>query len=90
MERPDPKPPKGSWVSLLIAAMVGLMILGALVMLTGGYLGLVVIVGGGVFATAAFHYLVWGWWLSERLRREEAEAELREAEAARQREHLPD
>ena len=43
------------------------MILTALVMLTGGYLGLVILVGGGVFAMAGFHYLVWGWWLSKRL-----------------------
>ena len=34
-----------------------------------------IVVGGGVFALAAFHYLVWGWWLSEKLYREEAEAD---------------
>ncbi|HTU24934.1 MAG TPA: hypothetical protein VMF30_06030 [Pirellulales bacterium] len=78
-ERPEPKPPQGSWLSLLLAAGVGMMILVALVMLTGGYLALVVVVGGGVFAMAAFHYLVWGWWLSEKLYREEAEAEARQA-----------
>jgi len=80
-ERPEAKPP-ASWLTLLIAAGVGLMILTALVMLTGGYLGLVIVVGGGVFAMAAFHYLVWGWWLSDKLYREEAEAEQRAAQAA--------
>ncbi|HEX4146506.1 MAG TPA: hypothetical protein VHY91_23600 [Pirellulales bacterium] len=77
MERPEPEGPKppASWLSLLLAAGVGFMILAGLVMLTGGYLGLVIVVGGGVFAMAAFHYLVWGWWLSDKLRRAEAEAE---------------
>ena len=82
-ERPEAKPP-ASWLTLLIAAGVGLMILTALVMLTGGYLGLVIVVGGGVFAMAAFHYLVWGWWLSDKLYREEAEAQQRAAQAAQQ------
>ena len=76
-ESPEPKP-KGSWVTLMIAAAAGMMILVALVMLTGGYLGLVILVGGGVFAMAAFHYLVWGWWLSDVIRRQEAEAEAAE------------
>jgi hypothetical protein len=91
-ERPAAKPAQTSWLSLLLAAGVGMMILFALVMLTGGYLGLVIVVGGGVFALAAFHYLVWGWWLSDKLYREEAEAEAAEAEAARaaqQREDSP-
>ena len=74
----------------MIAAMVGMMILTALVMLTGGYLGLVILVGGGVFAMAAFHYLVWGWWLSESLRREQAEADEREAREARQHKDFSD
>ena len=87
-ERPAGKPPQGSWVSLAIAAMAALMILTALVMLTGGYLGLVILVGGGVFAMAGFHYLVWGWWLSDSIRREQAEADEREARDARQREDL--
>jgi hypothetical protein len=87
-EREGPKPP-ASWLTLLLAAGVGLMILMALVMLTGGYLGLVVVVGGGVFAMAAFHYLVWGWWLSDKLYREEAEAQRQSAELARQRAQLP-
>ena len=92
MDRPEPPTtkPQGSWVTLLIAAMAGLMILTALVMLTGGYLGLVILVGGGVFAMAGFHYLVWGWWLSDSLRREQAEADEREARDARQRQDLPD
>jgi hypothetical protein len=77
-ERDEPKP-KAGWLPLLLAAGVGIMILTALVMLTGGFLGLVIVVGGGVFALAGFHYLVWGWWLSDKLYREEAEAERRAA-----------
>ena len=85
-ERESAKPP-ASWFTLLLAAGVGIMILTGLVMLTGGYLALVIFVGGGVFALAAFHYLVWGWWLSEKLYREEAEAEARAAADERQAAH---
>lgn len=86
-QRENAKP--SGWLSLLLAAGVGLMILLALVMLTGGYLALVIFVGGGVFAMAAFHYLVWGWWLSDKLYREEAEAERQSARLAQQRAQLP-
>jgi len=88
-ERDDPKP-KAGWLPLLLAAGVGIMILTALVMLTGGFLGLVIVVGGGVFALAGFHYLVWGWWLSDKLYREEAAAEAREAAAAELASHSED
>jgi hypothetical protein len=87
-EREGPKPP-ASWFTLLLAAGVGIMILAALVMLTGGFLGLVIVVGGGVFALAAFHYLVWGWLIGDKLRREEAEAERQAAELAQRRALLP-
>ncbi len=89
-ERPAAKPPKQGWLTILLAAGVGAMILLALVMLSGGFLALVIFVGGGVFAMAAFHYLVWGWWLSDKLYREQAEAEQRAADAAGAREESPD
>jgi hypothetical protein len=33
-----------------------------------GYMGPVIVVAG-IFGFAAFHYLVWGWWLSNSIRR---------------------
>jgi hypothetical protein len=70
--RPSSPPPRGSWLSLLLAAGAGVVIFTALAFLTGGFLGLVLVVGGGVFAMAALHYLVWGWWLSKIIYDEEA------------------
>lgn len=70
--RPKSQSPGTNWLGLLLAAMAGIVIFTALAFLTGGFLGLVLVVGGGVFALAAVHYLVWGWWLSKMLYDEEA------------------
>lgn len=57
-----------------LLAVLGLFVIsGFLVFLTAmvlpQVLGIVIVVTG--FAcTAAFHYLVWGWWLSRRIRSE--------------------
>ena len=69
--RPSTETPRGSWIGLLLAATMGLVIITALIFLTGGFLALVIVIGGGVFAFAAFHYLVWGWWLSKFLYEQE-------------------
>jgi hypothetical protein len=56
---------------LLAAALLGLM-----AMVLPQLLGILVVIL--IFAVpAAFHYLVWGWWLSQ-MRDEELEAERRE------------
>jgi fatty acid desaturase len=87
------KPSGGGWLSLLLAAVAGMIIFTALVFLTGGFLGLVLVIGGGVFALAALHYLVWGWWLSKFLYAEQAAEEQRQRDAdeqvARQADDLP-
>ena len=85
------KPANGGWLSLMLAAVAGMIIFTALLFLTGGFLGLVLAIGGGVFGLAALHYLVWGWWLSKFLYAEqEAEDRRQEQEAERQNEKRPD
>jgi hypothetical protein len=79
--RPDPSPKPGAWISILLAALVGLMLTMALFVLMlqfGGPLAIVAVLVfglGGVIAL--FHYLIWGWWLGRTIR-EEVEAEERE------------
>jgi hypothetical protein len=58
---------------LISAALLGLM-----AMVLPELLGILIVIL--IFAVpAAFHYLIWGWWLSQ-LRDEELEAEGREVE----------
>jgi hypothetical protein len=82
---PTEEPPKpGAWVSILLAAVVGLIVVTGLFVLMlqiGGPLAIacVLVLGiGGVIA--AFHYLLWGHWLGRTIR-EEVEAEERQRAA---------
>ncbi len=65
----------GSWVAVLLTLVIALTAIVGLIFLTLGQFGLVVIVGGGIFAVALFHYVVWGWWLGAMIRQEHEEAE---------------
>lgn len=73
---PSPLPEsKGrSLLAILLALGLFLGACAVLLLLSGGFFGLVLIIGGGVFAMAALHYVTWGWWLSKKIR-EEVEAE---------------
>jgi hypothetical protein len=73
--RPQSTPPRGNWLGLLLAAAAGTVIFTGLIFLTGGVLAYVLAVAGGIFALAAMHYVVWGWWLSKVLYEEESAAE---------------
>jgi|GEM_PF-1538284 len=82
--RPELAPaPSGasSWFTIVLAIAAGLFILvgfGALLLVLFASIGWVIAIGG-IFALAAFHYVVWGWWLGGMIRRE---AEKSEGEAA--------
>ncbi len=68
---------------MLIAGIVSLLIFIGLTLLAAPVFGvmLCVIVVVGLFCTAAFgHYLFWGHWLGDAIRREVEEEEAREAE----------
>jgi hypothetical protein len=75
---------RGSWLSILLAAIAGLVVCAGLFLLMlqfGGPLAVVAVLVfglGGVIAL--FHYLVWGWWLGRTIR-EEVEAEERDRQA---------
>jgi len=59
---------RGSWLSFVLVGCLSLVVLGALLVLTLGYIGPVIAIGAGIFSLAALHYLVWGWWLSRYIR----------------------
>jgi hypothetical protein len=79
--RPQVEPPRDNWLGLLLAAAAAAIIFAGLFFLTQGIFGLVVLVGGGVFAMAALHYVIWGRWLSRVLHEEESVAGPRPDEA---------
>jgi hypothetical protein len=82
---PEQRPTAGSWISILLAGVTGLVLCIALFVLMlqfGGPLAVVAVLVFGLGGVVAlFHYIVWGWWLGRTIR-EEVEAE----ERARQQE----
>lgn len=73
MDQPDSDFPGRSLLSILLAGLLAVAILVGLFFLTLGAVGPMIIIAGGVFALAAFHYVVWGWWLSRYIHEEVAE-----------------
>jgi len=70
--------PQGSWLSIVLALISGLVIAGALFALSvavvpfaGPFIVLAAVL---VFGMWVVHYVIWGWWLGPRIR-EEVEAE---------------
>lgn len=77
IERPpaddEENPRRGSYLSLMLAGVLAVAVFLGLFFLTLGAVGPIVAIGAGVFALAAFHYVVWGWWLSRMIQREAEE-----------------
>ena len=69
-----PEPKRSAW-TLVLAAVGVLLAVVVLSFLTLNTFGFAVVVVAGIFAFAAVHYLVWGWWLSREIRREVEEEE---------------
>lgn len=76
---PPPKPPSpekrpGSFLTVALAAMLGLVLLlgfsSLLIMIMGPFGVALLLVAGLIFAAVVVHYVVWGWWLSGIIRRE--------------------
>ena len=68
----------GKRQSCLSIFFVALFLVAALVflsMLTMGFAAFALLIVAGIFGIAAFHYFVWGWWLS-RIIEEETERAL--------------
>jgi len=61
-------------IALVGLVLIAVALLGLMAMVTPQLLGVVIVVL--IFAVpAAFHYLIWGWWLSQARDREENERE---------------
>lgn len=77
MPPPEPKSAGSSWLSIALALFAGLFLFALLFLLTGGAAAAIVGAACVVFVFAGFHYFVWGWWLSDLIKRdvEEEEAE---------------
>jgi hypothetical protein len=56
-----------SWVTLMLAGLLALLVLSGLSLLTGGFFLWVIVIVGLVFMVTAFHYLIWGRWLRRQL-----------------------
>lgn len=81
--RPTPKdePVARSNVGIWLALGVAIMVVAGLAMIVTLAMGApplaaAIAIGGGVFALVAVQYLLWGWWLGPKLRRD-AEEEYR-------------
>ncbi len=82
-ERPQPQQSRGSFMAIVMAGGVGLMLLAVLIFLAAPLAPVVMAAVGFVFffaAMAAFHYVVWGWWLGDVIRDEVAAEEEAERE----------
>lgn len=66
----------GVWLALGVAVIV-IAVLATIVALALGSppLAAGIAIGGGVFTMVGVQYLVWGWWLGPRLRREAEDRE---------------
>ncbi|HTI49425.1 MAG TPA: hypothetical protein VL475_00685 [Planctomycetaceae bacterium] len=72
-EPPRPVPPAaksgqsnaGTFIALFGLILMGGSLVGLTALVLPQFLGLVLVVGGLFVVPALFHYLVWGWWLSQ-------------------------
>ena len=70
-QRPDDSPPQSSSVAtIVVMASLGLFVLVGLVVLTIIFPPAIFVLAG-IFLFAAFHYFVWGWWLSKMIHKED-------------------
>lgn len=73
---PTPEPPKSrGCFSVLLALIVAVLVFAGLFILTSGAVAPAAVAAGVIFGVAAFHYVVWGWWLSGLIRRQVEEEE---------------
>lgn len=71
---PEQSKSKGC-LSVLLALAVAALVFAGLFLLTNGALVPAAVAAGLIFGVAAFHYVVWGWWLSGIIRRQVEEEE---------------
>jgi hypothetical protein len=77
----DTKPRKSPW-SIIMAVVAGVILFAGLTLLAAPLVGValgVAMIVGGISVMAFLHYLVWGYWLGDAIRREVEEEEREEA-----------
>ncbi|MDA7978547.1 MAG: hypothetical protein MPJ50_07230 [Pirellulales bacterium] len=65
-------------MSILLASFSGIILLTLFVLLAipfGGVAPVAIAIVGGVFLIAFLHYITWGWWLGQLIRREDDESD---------------
>ena len=68
---PPTRPPKRTaLLPIVLALVVGLMLLITLSLMSFGFAALVAVVALSVFGLIGFHYVCWGWWLGNAIRRD--------------------
>ena len=72
---PDEPPPKSSSLAtIVVMSSLGLFVLVCLVLLMVVFNGAIPVIAG-IVLFCAFHYFVWGWWLSKLIRQEDADGD---------------
>lgn len=71
----DNAPKSRGCLSIVLALFLAIFLFAALYMVTSGAVRVAAIVAGVIFLFAAFHYFVWGWWLSSLIRQQVEEEE---------------
>ncbi len=88
--KPPEKPPQtGSFLPILLAGCLASLVGVALLFLTMGIAGPIAAVGGIMIGVVAFHYLVWGRWLSAGIRADVEAEQRRRAENALSKDPAP-
>jgi hypothetical protein len=72
MARGEPETSGGSLMPVLVVFGAGLAIMVGLVVFMGPAGLNIILAVGGVLTFAGLHYILWGWWLSDWIRRREA------------------
>jgi hypothetical protein len=72
-DRPQPK----GCVSVLMALALAILVFAGLFLLTSGAVLPAAVAAAIIFGVAAFHYIVWGWWLSGIIRQQVEDEEKR-------------
>jgi FtsH-binding integral membrane protein len=77
----DQKPRSSPW-SIIMAGVTGLIVFAGLTLLAAPLVGValgVAMIVGGICVVAFLHYIVWGYWLGDSIRREVEEEERQQA-----------
>jgi len=61
---PEPSPKRGSFLPVMMASVLGVVVFAALFFITMQIAMVVLVAAVLIFVVSALHYFTWGWWLS--------------------------